>query len=462
MSPELTEAFVAEALGLVAPQGATAAFTGVSTDSRTLVKGALFVPIRGERFDGHDFIAAAVARGARGVIAARPVSIADPAVRVYAVPDTLAAYQALAAAWRRAFDIPVVAVAGSVGKTTTKELLAAALSGRWRVLKTEESRNGDVGIPMTLLELRPEHEAAVVEIGIDEVGAMERHLGLVLPTAAVVTAIGAEHLEKLGDLATVAREEALALRRVAAQSGLVAVNLDDPWLAPLFEKLASPAKIGFTLTAGPARPGVLSGRVSEAFDELHVDGEAFRLPLPGTHNASNLLAALAMAAGLGISPAEIRRGLASFRPPAGRSEIRRAGDGPLVVCDYYNANPTSMAAALDLLASIAVPGAKWACLGDMLELGPGQERLHRDLAGPIRRAGVAHVLLAGPRMASLAAELAAGGFPGRLQHFPGVPELAAALARQVGAGDAVLVKGSRGMRMEQVWQALEARAGRAP
>ncbi len=460
--PELTARFVAKALGLAVPAGPDPAFTAISTDSRTIASGSLFVPIRGERYDGHDFIAGAVARGARGVLASRPVAVGDPAVRIFSVPDTLGAYQRLAAAWRRAFDIPVVAVAGSVGKTTTKDLLAAALSGRWRVHKTEGSRNGDVGIPMTLLGLRPEHEAAVVEIGIDEVGAMDRHLELARPTAAVVTLIGAEHLEKLHDLSTVAREEALALRRVAGKGGLAAVNLDDPFLAPLFTELAAPQTIGFTLAVGPERPGVLQGRVSEAFQELRLEGEAFHLPLPGAHNASNLMAALAVATGLDHSPAEIRRGLEGFRPADGRSEVRRVSGGPLVVCDYYNANPTSMNAALELLATLNVPGVKWACLGDMLELGPNEERLHRELAGPIRRAGAARVLLAGPRMTALAAELEEGGFAGQVTHFPEVADLAAALAQNVGPGDAVLVKGSRGMRMERVWQALEAPAGKAP
>lgn len=460
--PELTTRFVAEALGLTIPAGADAAFPMISTDSRTLERGALFVPIRGDSFDGHDFIAVAVARGARGVVASRPVSIADPAVRVFAVPDTLAAYRALASAWRRSFAIPVVAVAGSVGKTTTKDMLAAALSGRFRVLKTQASRNGDVGIPMTLLALRPEHEIAVVEIGIDEDGAMERHVALARPTAAVVTAIGAEHLEKLHDLATVAREESLLLRRVAAHGGLVAVNLDDPWLKPLFRELAAPQTIGFTLAAGPEQPGILRGRVSEDSTELRIDGEAFPLPLPGAHNASNLLAAIAVATGLELSPDGIRRGLASFRPAEGRSQVRRVADGPLVLCDYYNANPASMAAAIELLASLAVPGATWACLGDMLELGPGEERLHRALAGPIRRTGVTRVLLAGPRMAALAAELEAGGFAGSVTHFEDVPDLAAALVGHVAPGDAVLVKGSRAMRMERVWQALEAHGGKAP
>ena len=460
MSTHLTARFVAQALGLPVPADPGAAFTAVSTDSRTLQPGALFVPIRGVRFDGHDFIPAALERGARGVVASRIVAGADVLVPVFSVPDTLAAFQALAKAWRRLFSIPVVAVAGSVGKTTTKDLLAAALSGRWRVLKTEASRNGEVGIPMTLLEMRREHDAAVIEIGIDEVGAMERHLALVQPTGAVVTAIGAEHLEKLRDLETVAREETLALEHAAQQGGLAVVNLDDPWLAPLFERLVTADKLGFTLEAGPARPGVLRGRLSEAFEELHVEGETFPLPLPGAHNASNFLAAIAAATGLGLSANEIRHGLKNFRPLHGRSEVRRLSGGPLVLCDYYNANPTSMAAALELFASLTAHGAKWACLGDMLELGPGEERFHRELAGPLMRAGVARVLLAGPRMAALADELGRRGFPGHVTHFERVDELAAALARDVRPEDAILIKGSRAMRMEQALPAAGADAGR--
>jgi UDP-N-acetylmuramoyl-tripeptide--D-alanyl-D-alanine ligase len=459
--PELTARFVAEALALPLPEGFDAVFSAVSTDSRTLPPGALFVAIRGDRFDGHDFVRDAIASGAGGLLLSRHVAAAAGAP-TFQVPDALAAYRILAAAWRRQFQIPVVAVAGSVGKTTTKDLLAAALSGRWRVLKTEMSRNGDVGIPMTLLGLRPEHGAAVVEIGIDEVGAMAGHLSIVRPTAAVVTAIGAEHLHKLGDLATVAREESLALEYVSREGGLAAVNLDDPWLAPLFETIALPVRLGFSLAAGPARPGALQGRVSEASAELRVEGEAFRLPLPGAHNASNLLAAVSVATGLGLSADEIRRGLEGFQPAEGRSELRRIPGGPLVLCDYYNANPASMAAAFALLGALPAGGTRWACLGDMLELGPGEEQLHRDLAAPLMRAGVSAVLLAGLRMAALAEELEKRGFPGRIARYERVEDLGAALARDAGPEDVVLVKGSRGMRMERALPAVGPAAGKEP
>ena len=375
----------------------------------------------------------------------------------FQVPDTLAAFRTLAGAWRRELSIPVAAVAGSVGKTTTKEFLAAALSARWRTLKTEASRNGDLGIAMTLCALRPGDEAAVVEIGIDAVGAMASHLDLVRPTAAVVTAVGAEHLERLHDLDTVAREESLALEYTERSGGLAAVNLDDPRLAPLFERLASGRTLGFTLEAGPDRKGVLRGRLAEP-DRLEIEGRSFLRPLAGRHNASNLLAAIAVARGLGLSPDEIRKGLQSFRAAPGRTEIRRLPDGTTVLADHYNANPTSMRAALELLAALPAPGARWACLGDMLELGPDEERLHRELADPITAAGVSTVLLLGPRMESLADELRWSGYSGRVEHFERVEDLVAALTP--GPADAVLVKGSRGMRMERVLAALEERGGK--
>jgi len=236
---ELTVRFVAQALGLPQPPGPDAAFTAVSTDSRTMPEGALFVPIKGEKFDGHDFIPKAIAGKARGVLTSRAMAPLR-AVAVFRVPDTVAAFQKIAAAWRKKFSYPVAAVGGSVGKTTTKEFLAAALSGRFRVVKTEASKNGEIGVPMTLLEMRAEHEAAVVEIGIDEAGAMDRLCALVRPTAAVVTAIAAEHLEKLRNLETIAREESLLLVRTAAEGGRAFVNLDDPYLAPLFERLTTP------------------------------------------------------------------------------------------------------------------------------------------------------------------------------------------------------------------------------
>ncbi|MEO5969785.1 MAG: Mur ligase family protein, partial [Bdellovibrionia bacterium] len=209
-------------------------FTGVFTDSRKTEPGSLFVALKGDNYDGHDFIEKAVSNGARGVLCQRGHSITGSKdAYLFYVEDPLRAYRRFAAAWRKEFSIPVIAVAGSAGKTTTKELLAAILQGKWKnILKTQGSQNGFVGIPMTLLEMRTHHEAAIIEVGIDEVGAMEQHMALVSPGYSILTSIGPEHLENLIDVPTVAREEGIALSHVARGEGTVAIYLDDPWIRP--------------------------------------------------------------------------------------------------------------------------------------------------------------------------------------------------------------------------------------
>jgi UDP-N-acetylmuramoyl-tripeptide--D-alanyl-D-alanine ligase len=450
--PRLTPEFVARALGLPAADGAE--FSGVVTDSRKLVAGSLFVAIPGEKFDGHDFVAAAVAGGATGILCRRGTRVPSGA-HAFEADDSVEGFRRLAGAWRREFKIPVVAVVGSVGKTTTKELLAATLRGRFRsVLKTQGSQNGFVGIPMTLLELRSSHEAAVIEVGIDEIGAMEKHAELVGATAAILTAVGPEHLEKLRDVETVAREEAIALEAVAGAGGLAVANLDDPHVRPVFARL--PRSYGYSLhDAGSER--VLSGRVAAGALEasgLGLSGERFALPLPGAHNAGNLAGALALARGLGLSADELRAGLATFAGAPGRCELRELPGRTPVLCDYYNSNPTSAEAALETLGELAAGRERWACLADMLELGPDEEAFHRSLAGSIISLGLEHVLLRGERMRWLESELRARGFRGTLAWHSTHEELARALA--AGArGGAVLIKGSRGMKMEEVWKALE-------
>lgn len=469
----MTPEFVARALSLPRSLPATEPtepFTLVTTDSRKVERGCLFVALAGEKFDGHDFIGDAIIKGARGILCRSDFAL--PAVpqttAVFRVADTLAAYRALGAAWRRQFELPLVAIAGSVGKTTTKEILAAILRGRFGndVLKTLGSQNGFVGIPMTLLDLRSHHRAAVIEVGIDDVGAMESHMELVEATSAILTAIGPEHLENLVDVPTVAREEAIALEEVSSRGGLVVVNLDDPWIHPLNDTLKTPKKIGYSLKLSP-RADLLSGRLSEDERVLEVRGletfqHSYELPLPGAHNAGNLLGAIAVALGLGLSGEEIERGLKSFQGADGRSQIKTLSGGVTAVCDYYNASPVSTEAGLKLLSATARKrgggtGARWACLADMLELGDDELKFHRELAGPIMELGVENVLLFGPRMRELASELKLRGHNGRVGHFSTHAELAHELMSGVQAGDTVLIKGSRSMRMEEVWKILSQR-----
>ncbi|MCM2279772.1 MAG: UDP-N-acetylmuramoyl-tripeptide--D-alanyl-D-alanine ligase [Oligoflexia bacterium] len=479
-SPTFTPQFVADALGIPLPPipakqkgNGLEPFTFVTSDSRKVQPGCVFVALPGEKFDGHTFIQTAISQGARAVVCRRGYPTTPSASALYfMVDDTLAAYRRLAAAWRREFSVPVIAVAGSVGKTTTKEILAALLRGRWKnVLKTEGSQNGFVGIPMTLLELRPEHGAAVIEVGIDEIGAMAQHMEIVGATVSVLTAIGPEHLEKLQDIPTVAREEGIALTAVAQAGGSVVINLDDPWIRPFSLTLRTLKKQVFSLPVDLPAEAIarlpkeaVIGTANRDATEVEIlgggmTGERFTLPLPGLHNARNFLAAVAVARHLGLSTQEIRKGLATFQGAEGRSQIRELPGKTFVLCDYYNASPASMAAGLELLTQVAgratPPAPRWACLADMLELGPDEERFHRELADKLVALGIEHVLLFGPRMAALADELGNRGFKGEAIHFPGQRELAAHLLSGIAPGDAILIKGSRGMKMEEIWKIID-------
>ena len=462
---QFTHEFVASALGVTAgkvkePQS-VGHFSKVTTDSRKISEGCLFVAIHGDVFDGHQFIDQAIASGARGIICRKNTpKNARAGVTYFEVDDTLAAYRQLAGAWRAKFTLPVLAVAGSVGKTSTKEILSAILQGKFKkVLKTQGSQNGFLGIAMTLLELNEQVDAAVIEVGIDEPGAMIQHMKLVSATASVLTPIGPEHLEKLLNLQTVAREEGIALTYVSDHGGFTAINLNDPWILPYYDQIQSKKKIGFSLGTDP-RPGSgLVGHLSREGSELEIENEKYPLPLPGRHNALNLLAAIAIAGSVGITPSEIRRGLETFQGAEGRSQLRKLKNGALILCDYYNANPTSTEAAFELLHQMAHASSparpRVVVLGDMLELGAGEESFHRGLAPSIVRFKFEEVFLFGERMKWLDQELKSQHFQGKLKHFANRDELFQELKKSVNSETAALIKGSHSMKMEEIWKKLE-------
>ncbi len=459
----------------LSPEFQNLGFSGIVTDSRKIIPGCLFVAISGETFDGHDFIPSAIEKGARGILSRHehPALTGVPAnVCIFSVEDTLSAYRALAKAWRAQFKIPVALVAGSNGKTTTKELLFALFQGKWeRVLKTQGSQNGFVGIPLTLLELNESHQAAVIEVGIDEPGTMKGHIDLVAPDVSVLTVIQPEHLEKLIDLDTVEREEGYALSETLARGGAIAVNCDDPRIAPHLTRSPSGKKLGYSLEENNQNlslsPHHLKGKVSGNFQTLEVSGsgltgfkrtELFPLPLPGKHNATNLLAAIALAQLAGLTPDEMRLGLSRFSAPEGRSQVKTLSDGTKVICDYYNSQPASLRAGIELLRDLSAASPqteRWLCLADMLELGPNEESFHREPAAWIESLGSAHVLLYGSRMKWLQDELKKRGFRGQLVHFPTQADLAAELARDAKPGAVILIKGSNSMKMGEVWKAFE-------
>lgn len=469
----ITPQWIAQTLGLKSP-ALTEPFSSIVTDSRKVISQCLFVALPGEKFDGHQFIEAAIQKGARGILAKKGFpsklpSLLQESVTFFEVEDPIKAYREIASAWRKNFLIPVIVVAGSVGKTTTKEILTAILRGKWpETLKTAGSQNGFLGIPMTLLELRSTHRAAVIEIGIDEPGAMQQHLEIVQPTAAILTAIGPEHLEKLVDLPTVAREEKIALSFTAQsgpQSHVIAVHLDDPWIRPCWDEIQSTQKFGYTFDPSLKTEGVFlgtwkAGTTENPSELLEVNGtnfhELFQLPLLGKHNAHNTLGAIVLALGLGLTPDEIRNGLKTFEGAEGRSEIKTLPGGTTVICDYYNAQPASMAAGIDLLAQLGghPSHARWACLGDMLEMGLEEERLHRELASALISHKIENVLLYGTRMRFLEDELKNRGFRGFFRTFTSHTELTEELLHRLQPQDILLIKGSRGMKMEEVWKVL--------
>lgn len=457
-------------------------FARIVSDSRQVKSNDLFLALVGDNFDGHDFVPQAIAAGATGIIVAKPITPDQSTdVAVYRVPDTLLAYRALAASWRESFSIPIVAIAGSVGKTTTKEMTAAILSGKYdKVLKTQASENGFVGIPKTLLQLNADHQVAVIEVGIDQVGAMAEHCDLVKPTHSVVTAVAPEHMEFLRDLATVAKEECLILQKTSEFGGIALINTADHYVRPYAHLKGSHtfARVDSGQTAeilgdlqnkanainGPHGNQEIGN--TEQVSIQQADSPPLLLPwkIHGKHNLGNLLAAVAIAKTLGMTTEEIKRGWASYVPLQNRSHVEYLAGGVRIIRDEYNASPASVAAALTMLCDLANgKGRKWFCFADMLELGDLEETYHRELAPFVKKAGVKGVFTLGKRAAFLADTLRQDQESDiYIQECENHREMVQALLSILGKDDTVLLKGSRSMKMEQVWQGLESSFPLAP
>jgi len=447
---------IAKATGGHPLQGDPAvAVNGVTTDSRAVKPGQLFVAIRGERFDGHRFVQAALDAGAAAALVERwPEGLATDRP-VVLVADTVAAYAAVAGWWRRQVPATVVGVTGSNGKTTTKEMLALALGGREQALCSQANHNNHIGVPETLLRIQPTHRFAVVEMGVNHFGEMEPLARASRPDVALITNIGPTHLEAFGDEAGVAREKAVMLRHLAP-GGLAVLHADDRWSRALARDHA-----GRTATFGFRRGARWRAtRVRQAADHVRFvverTGHEVMLPAAGRCQVSNALAAIAVAAELGIPLADVADRLAAFEPPKWRMEIRKAGPLTLVL-DCYNANPASTRAALDELRRRPCPGRRVAVLGDMLELGERTPAAHRAAGKAAAEAGVGLLCAVGDHGALLAAGAVEGGIrEADIKVFPASAraEVARWLCGQLRPADTVLFKGSRGMRLEEVADAV--------
>ncbi len=444
---------------------ALARFESVGTDSRALAPGQLFVALRGERFDGHDFVAAAARAGAAAAMvdAAWAAAHADAELPLLVVDDTRLALGTLAAAWRARFAVPVIGVTGSNGKTTVKEMCAAILRAQARregfgeesVLATRGNFNNDVGLPLTLLELRDFHRAAVIEMGMNRPGEIGYLTGLTQPTVALVNNAQRAHLQGLGSVEEVAREKGAIYDGLGG--GVAVVNADDAHAGDWCECNAGRRIVTFGVDREAAVRGrcTLRGLGSRLELDTPLGAVEFALQVPGLHNARNAVAAAAACIAAGVTLEAVAEGLTEFAGTRGRLQRREGPNGALVLDDSYNANPDSVRAGIDVLASM--PGHTWLVLGDMGEVGETSAQVHDEIGGYAKSKGIDGLFALGDMSAVATHNFGEGG-----HHFSSPEALVKALVPRLGADSVVLVKGSRFMRMERVADALAAVHNRPP
>lgn len=438
-------------------------FTDIVTDTRKIVPGALFVALKGERFNGEDFAAQAIEQGAAGVLVGSQFQQTDDefgATVIKAVTDTQLAYQQLAAFWRRRFDIPVIAITGSNGKTTTKDMTAAVLSARFPVLKTQGNFNNEIGMPYTLLQLNDMHRAAVVEIGMRGLGQIASLAPFAAPEIGIVTNVGETHIELLGSIENIAKAKAELVEAIPA-GGTVILNNDNPYTAAMKDKAREGVRV---VTFGidedaDIKAAALISHDGKTFFQCRVGrgGEQKQLSIPmlGRHNVSNALAAVAAGYVLGLTVEQIAQGLEDLEMTGMRFECRRVG-AYNIINDAYNASPMSMEASLSTLKELTTDKGKrsLAVLGDMLELGHMAVPAHQKVGQQAAAAGVCGLITLG----EMGREIAKGAKEAGLDavySFDTHEEAAAKLRELLQPEDTILFKGSRGMKMETIIDLLQ-------
>ena len=432
--------------------GADREFTSISTDTRTLKPGALFVALTGPSFDGHDFVATAAQNGAAAALVAKELPVDLPQI---VVADPLAALSTFAREWRRQFPIPVVGVTGSNGKTTTKELIGSILSQVGPTLVTKGNLNNHIGVPLTLLELRKEHRYAVIEMGANHLGEIAHLASITEPTVGIVTNAGAAHLEGFGSLQGVADGKGEMFQALPFE-GVAVINADDKYASQWRDMSAADRMLTFGFEQ---QADFMAHKVREVnspagfridFDLVTPDGTLpATIPLAGLHNLRNALGAAAAACAAGTPIEQIVKGLAAMKTVAGRLELKPAINGAFLVDDSYNANPSSLKAGLDAMRSFS--GSRWLVLGEMKELGDASDELHAEVGRYARQAGIERLLAIGEGSRFSVEAFGRGG-----QWFADIDALIRDAKASLTPGAAVLIKGSRANRLERVSAALSA------
>ncbi|KRF32165.1 UDP-N-acetylmuramoyl-tripeptide--D-alanyl-D-alanine ligase [Paenibacillus sp. Soil787] len=431
---------------------------GISTDTRTIRPGSLFVPLIGDHFDGHAYASEAYSKGAAAALWQDDHPHPPEGMPIIRVKDTLTALQQLAKSYRKQLPVRIIGITGSNGKTTTKDLVASVLGSTFQVHKTKGNLNNHIGLPLTLLELEETTQFAVVEMGMSGRGEIELLSNLAEPEASIITMIGESHMLQLGSREEIARAKAEIVSGMP-KGGLFVYNGDEPLIEQALAEQGLPE--------GLRRIRFGSGAGNDLFPtdiRMDADGAHFQInspgypelfiPLLGTHNVINALAAIAIGEAFGVWPVGIAAGFRSLQMTSMRIEKLTAASGLTVLNDAYNASPASMRAAIDLTEQLRGFGRKFLVLGDMLELGEHEEQFHRSIGAVLSPERVDYVFTFG-RLGRYIADEAAQRFPKAcVRAFDDKEQLAAELGAEVRAEDLVLVKGSRGMRLEQVVNAL--------
>ena len=442
------------------PINLDAEISGVSTDTRTINKGELFIPLVGEIFDGHYFVDKAIEKGASAVLIHR--DDADflpelfPAVAVIKVADTLKALQDLASFQRNRFNIPIVAVTGSNGKTTTKDMIALVLSEKYKVLKTQGNFNNEIGLPLTLLGLEDSHEVAVVEMGMNHLGEIHRLAEIARPNIGVITNIGVSHIQNLGTKENILKAKMEIFDFFTSEDRAI-LNGDDEFLSKIAEEFPYQVKYYGTsdISSIKAENIKLLGEQGISYN-LNIGGETHpvEIPIPGKHNVYNSLAAAAVGSLMGIELDKIANALRSYRSGKMRLNIFSTDSNIKVIDDVYNASPDSMKAAIEILKDLG-EGRKIAILGDMLELGDYSQKGHAEVGEAVAHKGIDILITVGQESKFIGTGASSCGMDNQnIIHLESNKDVIEYLDTLIEQGDRILVKGSRGMKMEEIVEYL--------